>query len=199
MQEQQNHCSDWYGFAKQGAGISVGAGIPDFRSHNGLYDIKLGKIKGKEMFDAALFRNESTTKLFYTFMTEMKMLVEKAQVTTSHKFLNHLKDKGKLLRVYTQNIDDLDARAGLSVGFEKHHNVVQLHGDIGTVKCTNCRFTSIFDADVQKRFKSFDISCPKCVVTEKERQEMGKRSRTLGCLRPNIVLYNEHHADGIFK
>jgi NAD-dependent SIR2 family protein deacetylase len=43
--------------------------------------------------------------------------------TLAHHFLRVLHDKGKLLRVYTQNIDDLDVAAGIP-----HEKLVRLHG-----------------------------------------------------------------------
>jgi NAD-dependent SIR2 family protein deacetylase len=99
--------------------------------------------------------------------------------------------KKKLTRVYTQNIDDLDQRAGLEVGFEKKHKVVQLHGDLQTVVCTNCSFKGPATKQEQTR-----RNCPICYENLQKRLAQNKRPIGVGFLRPNIVLYNEHHKQG---
>ena len=179
-----------------GAGVSVSGGIPDFRSHNGLYDVQVGTVKGKDMFDAALFKSEVTTRLFYKFVLDLKLMVNKAKVTETHKFLNELSELKKLLRVYTQNIDNLDQRAGLQVGDKTSDNVIQLHGELETVYCTFCKITMEFDDGVQLRFQESDITCPSCEDRNKLRKQEGRRLHTVGALRPNIVLYNEYHPKG---
>lgn len=49
-------------------------------------------------------------------IAELKAMTDRAQPTAFHSFLKELDDQGKLFRVYTQNIDCLEARAGLSYG-----------------------------------------------------------------------------------
>ncbi|KAF8802437.1 DHS-like NAD/FAD-binding domain-containing protein [Phlegmacium glaucopus] len=114
-----------------GAGISVKAGIPDFRSSDGLFKtIKRDNPRetmssGKELFDASVFNAEHTTSLFCQMIAQLSDLSQAAQPTSFHNLLRALDIRGKLLRVYTQNIDAIEQKSGLSFGvpeFEAKRN-----------------------------------------------------------------------------
>ncbi|KAL6607547.1 DHS-like NAD/FAD-binding domain-containing protein [Neocallimastix californiae] len=187
-----------------GAGISVSGGIPDFRSSDGLYNLVKNKypqavVKGKDLFDATLFRDPITTKVFYTFMGEFKEILSKAKITSTHRFVKELDNQGKLLRCYTQNIDSLERRLQLSTDItdKKNVKIVQLHGDMDRVVCTLCQETFEFTNDHKTVFKEGNsVPCPSCQSKSNIREMTGKRAISVGSLRPNIVLYNEHHING---
>jgi NAD-dependent histone deacetylase SIR2 len=126
-------------------------------------------------------------------MAELAETAAQAQPTTFHKLLGALQSVGILGRVYTQNIDDLEIKTGLTTGGDEP-NCVQLHGSAMEVRCTQCSFTE----NVYHHFltlKSGELpSCPQCKNKNEERRIKGKRSLGQGgFLRPAIVLYGESH------
>ncbi|KAI8393330.1 DHS-like NAD/FAD-binding domain-containing protein [Radiomyces spectabilis] len=177
-----------------GAGISCSGGIPDFRSSDGLYNLVKKKhpsvvLRGKELFDAMLFKDENRTRCFYTFMAELKSLISTALPTRTHSFIRDIQERGQLMRCYTQNIDCLEESLDLPT--------VQLHGSMNKVKCTLCAASYDFSTDHENLFREGNAPpCPKCEEMDNERTRLGKRSLATGTLRPDIVLYNEDHPHG---
>jgi len=109
-----------------GAGISVSAGIPDFRSKGtGLYDNleKYNLPTPTAVFDISYFRDNPAA--FY--MLAQEMWPDKHNPTPTHHFIAELHARGKLLRCYTQNIDSLETRAGLPAD-----KIVAAHGNFDT-------------------------------------------------------------------
>ncbi|KAI1794268.1 DHS-like NAD/FAD-binding domain-containing protein [Ganoderma leucocontextum] len=103
-----------------GAGISVQAGIPDFRSSEGLFQsLKRNHPTlafGKDLFDVSVFSSEDATSLFCQMIAQLSQLSEAAEPTAFHRLLRVLDDRRRLLRVYTQNVDALEEKSGLTFG-----------------------------------------------------------------------------------
>lgn len=197
-----------------GAGISCNAGIPDFRSSDGLYNLVKQKYptksitKGQDLFDISLFRDEISLALFCQFMESLYLSSLLAHPTETHKFIKTLKEKNKLLRCYTQNIDSIEKLLHLNVGIDlldvtekqftrdwKSLDVVQLHGNLHKLSCTQCYSSFDWNLKYQKQLGAgSNPQCNACLIKYQERLYLGKRlTGNIGMLRPDIVLYGEHH------
>ncbi|KAK4112805.1 hypothetical protein N656DRAFT_829078 [Canariomyces notabilis] len=74
----------------------------------------LPNMKGRDLFDAQIWSCPIKTSVFYTFATTLRQKVRSAEPTSSHRFISVLRDSRKLVRCYTQNIDQLEERVGLT-------------------------------------------------------------------------------------
>ncbi|KAK4031548.1 DHS-like NAD/FAD-binding domain-containing protein [Parachaetomium inaequale] len=161
-----------------GASISVSAGIPDFRSSTGLFAIFGGQHKlqasGKHLFDASVYKHDSSTQSFYRMVCELAQMTSDAKPTPFHYMLVSLASEGRLMRLYTQNIDSLDTRMPpLTTAIPLNAKgpwptTIQLHGGLENMEYTE---------------------------RDRVRTISGKQSCGIGRLRPRIVLYNECNPD----
>lgn len=153
-----------------GAGASVSAGIPDFRtSGTGLYS-KLQKYNLP--FPEAIFELDYYRDNPMPFVDLCQSIwpgqEEGPKPTITHWFLKLLQDKNCLRRIYTQNIDGLEALAGVSTEY-----LVECHGHFRESSCIQCRAPS---DDCQEQVFAGDI--PTC-------QACGS------LVKPNIVFFGE--------
>ncbi|KAG9245028.1 DHS-like NAD/FAD-binding domain-containing protein [Calycina marina] len=187
-----------------GAGISVSAGIPDFRSSTGLFKSlrtqhKSAKSSGKHLFDASVYRNDNSTKDFHDMVRELSHLTQTAAATDFHHMVATLAEEGRLLRLYTQNVDGIDTSLeplATTVPLNKKGpwpKTIQLHGGLNKMVCSKCGHLEGFKKDL---FKGSEApSCSECEETDAVRVAGGLRSHGIGCLRPRMVLYNEFNPD----
>ncbi|KAL2067490.1 hypothetical protein VTL71DRAFT_1915 [Oculimacula yallundae] len=186
-----------------GAGISVSAGIPDFRSSKGLFSTlrsqhKL-KASGKELFDAAVYRNDNTTSSFHDMVRELGQSTQNAKPTLFHHMLATLAEEGRLMRLYTQNVDGIDtALPPLATTVPLNRKgpwpkTIQLHGGLDNMVCSKCGHLQDFNGAL---FEGPEAPlCPLCTTNDGVRLAAGLRSHGIGRLRPRMVLYNEHNPD----
>ncbi|OAA69726.1 Sir2 family protein [Cordyceps fumosorosea ARSEF 2679] len=74
----------------------------------------LPNMKGRDLFDVSVWADPVRTQVFYTFATSLRQKIKDAEPTGSHRFISHLRNRGKLVRCYTQNIDQIEEKVGLS-------------------------------------------------------------------------------------
>ncbi|KAL8387811.1 hypothetical protein RB595_009659 [Gaeumannomyces hyphopodioides] len=186
-----------------GAGISVSAGVPDFRSSNGLFTTLRGQHKlkssGKQLFDVSVYKDNFSTSAFHKMLKELAAITERAQPTPFHHMLASMAQEGRLMRLYTQNIDCLDTEMEpLRTEVPLAHKApwpktIQLHGGLAHMVCTKCGRLQDFDP---KRFDGPEPPpCPMCEANDQARVACQMRSHGIGRLRPRIVLYNEYNPD----
>ena len=115
-----------------GAGISTSAGIPDFRSENGIFS----QIKEKynlnspsDFFHISYFYQHP--KLFYEFSKEFYS--KKYKPTLFHYFMSFINHKNLLYYIFTQNIDNIESL--LNIDKEK---IIYAHGNLYEASCPKC-------------------------------------------------------------
>lgn len=110
-----------------GAGVSTASGIPDFRSNNGIFNMKY-KYPPEVILSHTFFMNN--TKDFYDFYFN-NMIYLDAKPNYCHNYLTKIENSGKLKAIITQNIDGLHELA-------KSKNIYNLHGSIYKNHCMKC-------------------------------------------------------------
>ena len=155
-----------------GAGISVSAGIPDFRTPgSGLYDnlAKYNLPSPQAIFSLDFFKANPAP--FYHLAKEL--YPGSFAPTPTHYFLRLLHEKGILRRVFTQNIDSLEALAGLPKDM-----VIAAHGNFDSAKCVTTGLPVGVD-EVRE------------AILRGEDGWQGLRERHGGLVKPNIVFFGE--------
>lgn len=112
-----------------GAGVSVSAGIPDFRTPGtGLYDNlqKYNLPNPQAIFEIGYFQQRP--EAFYQLAKEM--WPGQFLPTPAHFFIRLLHEKGLLQRCFTQNIDSLEGQAGIPLD-----KIVAAHGNFDSATC----------------------------------------------------------------
>lgn len=146
-----------------GAGVSTASGIPDFRSSDGLYSMKLNKrFSPEEAVSHSFFVNYPEE--FYDFY-KTHLIYTDAKPNKCHEALYELEKMGKLKAIVTQNIDGLHQKAGSS-------KVYELHGSVLRNYCVKCR--EFYDEKYVVSSKGIPV-CEKCG----------------GIVKPDVVLYEE--------
>ena len=136
-----------------GAGVSTESGIPDFRSKDGLYNVRDVQFEQYEPeYLLSIDCLEDEPEVFYEFYRQ-KLETSGIQPNRAHYKLAEMEKAGKLAGIITQNIDGLHQKAG-SV------NVAEIHGSTFRNYCMKCG--AKYPADFIFKSKNLIPRCPKC-------------------------------------
>jgi len=180
-----------------GAGVSVSAGIPDFRSPGGMYDTLRPELltatpeqRAAMKMDPTFVVNKSLFNVNQLCYLELRrpfilgLAESQWKATIAHWFIDICHKKGKLRRLYTQNIDGLDFQTDIP-----SEKISPVHGTMGKISCESCgidypidkfrekvksNIKDIYEKDETAPKQSTPIPCENC----------GKNG-----LKPKTVLY----------
>jgi NAD-dependent deacetylase len=150
--------------ALTGAGLSTPSGIPDFRSEGtGLWS----RDEPMEVASLSMFR--TYPERFFQWFRPLAGQIFNAEPNAAHKALADLESPSREITIITQNIDLLHQKAGSK-------NVVEMHGSIQSMSCTQC-FKKFESKPFIKEFIESGVipTCPNCN----------------GILKPDVILFGE--------
>ncbi|KAG6011483.1 hypothetical protein E4U43_008274 [Claviceps pusilla] len=145
-----------------GAGISTAAG----RLYSNLARLNLPHAEA--VFDISYFRGNPEP--FYVLAQELHP--GRFHPTVTHVFISLLAQKGLLLKLFTQNIDCLERKAGVPVD-----KIVEAHGSFATQRCIDCQAEF---PDDEMREHVLGGKVPLC-----------KEPNCTGIVKPDIVFFGE--------
>jgi len=151
-----------------GAGISVSAGIPDFRSPGtGLYyNLQQYHLNNpQDVFSIDYFRKDP--KPFYC--VAKGIYPGQFHPTKAHYFIRMLAEHGLLLRNFTQNIDTLEMIAGIP-----QDKMIYSHGSFSKSHCSVCHKEYSYEY-VREKVYADEVAYCTCG----------------GCIKPDITFFGE--------
>jgi NAD-dependent deacetylase len=165
-----------------GAGISADSGLPTYRGVGGLYNIETTEegYPIEQCLSASMFRVRP--EITWKYMLRIAEAVIQCQPNPAHKIIaqweKDFAQRGGKVVVLTQNIDGYHRLAG-------SENVLEIHGNLGQLFCTQCSWKTSVDlsadnrSSLAERLKEYGEDsvpkCPKCVAV----------------IRPQIVMFEE--------
>ena len=153
-----------------GAGISTAAGIPDFRSKDGCFaqvQKKYNLSYPEQLFQLSSFKQNPGP--FYDFCKGFN--IDHCKPTKTHLFMGYLCKKNIVKKIYTQNVDGLELKAGVPI-----NKMVFAHGKITEAACPSCG-------------KEYDINIL--------RDEYVMKDKIMHCescntpIKPKVIFYGE--------
>ena len=149
-------------------------------------------------------QEENLRPLFARFFVGLARKVEDSQPTIFYRLLKTLDDRGTLVRVYTQNIDGLELKAGMSTYHQSRSHArddlqpsrcIPLHGSLLYLYCQSCHAVEEMKPHQDELLRGIFPFCSSCHGQEGGRKEAGKRVRSVPTMVPDVVLYDQEHPD----
>jgi NAD-dependent deacetylase len=152
-----------------GAGISADSGLPTYRGVGGLYAGGLPATHGisiEELLSGAMF--EVRPDLTWTYLNEVIKACRGATFNRGHRVIAELEGHFAGVWTLTQNVDGFHRAAGA-------RNVIEIHGDIRTLRCTGraCDWSGTLREESE--FAELPPRCMRCGSV----------------IRPDVVLFGE--------
>jgi NAD-dependent deacetylase len=148
-----------------GAGVSAESGIPTFRSNGGYWR----QFRFEDLATPEAFARDP--KFVWTWYEERRRAIAATRPNAGHLALAALEQRVPSFTLITQNVDGLHDLAG-------SQNIIKLHGDIWTVRCTRCREERV------ERTELADLP-PRCACG--------------AMLRPGVVWFGENLPEGAIE
>ncbi|KAA6354382.1 MAG: putative NAD-dependent protein deacetylase sir-2, partial [Streblomastix strix] len=169
-----------------GAGMSISCGMPDFQSLADFFVTlkQEGVEQPNNIFYIEYFKQDPS--LFYNHAK--RILPSRFIPSISHFFLNALDQSNKILNIFTQNIDDLERRAGV-------RHVLQCHGTMGLANCMRCKEQIVIE-DIEQEINSGQPAyCKKCTQSthsdDQEQKHTMDESTSIPIYKPSVVFFGE--------
>ena len=125
-----------------GAGLSTGSGIPAYRDTSGKW-MRRTPIFFQDFIECAISRRRYWARSYFGWENIASSLPNQG-----HIGLSTIEKKGFLQQIITQNVDGLHQKAG-------SHSVIELHGQLGRVKCLDCGARFARD-EIQNRLRELN-------------------------------------------
>ena len=153
-----------------GAGVSADSGLPTYRGVGGLYN--RGETEDGVIIEEALSGPMMAARpgLTWKYLWQIGEACSGAAPNAAHRIMAELEAEKPEVWVLTQNVDGLHRAAG-------SHNLIEVHGDMFDLYCTDCGKTSTAE-EFLSDFSAMPDLPPRC-------------DRCRGVIRPNVVLFEE--------
>jgi NAD-dependent deacetylase len=148
-----------------GAGISADSGVPTYRGIGGLYDVDVTEegLPIEEILSGSMLR--SNPELTWKYLGQIARAAQGASYNRAHEVIAAMEQQFPRVWTLTQNVDGFHRSAG-------SRNVIEIHGNMHSLFCTECAFRRTVDDDASLPIPP---RCPDCRAI----------------MRPNVVLFGE--------
>lgn len=149
-----------------GAGVSADSGLPTYRGIGGLY--KDGTTQDGIPVEMALAGEMLARKpqITWKYLMQIEENCRKATFNRAHAVIAEMEQRFPRVWVLTQNVDGFHKAAG-------SRNVIDIHGDLHGLACTQCSFTQTVRD--YSGLEEIPPHCPQCQAH----------------LRPQVVFFGE--------